>query len=1021
MEDDATRSKRTLTRRVAVAVGALAALVSVSLGAPKKEAAGMPPAANRVVDFERDVRPIFARACYNCHGPKKQKSDYRLDDRTSALRGGSIGGGIVPGDGARSPLVQYVAGTHDEIRMPPKGEGLSAEEVGVIRAWIDQGAKWPLSAGGATAQTAGEGHWAYRPLVRPGVPKVDGEKCNPIDAFVRAKLKEKGLRPSPEASRRAMIRRVTFDLTGLPPTPDEVEAFVADESPGAYERVVDRLLASPRYGERWARHWMDVVHYADTHGNDEDVPRPNAWPYRDYLIRSFNADKPYARFVEEQIAGDALFPDDPQGVVATGFVAAGPWDESSQMGILDGTVDKQAARYLDRDDMLATAMSTFVSSTVHCARCHNHKFDPIPQADYYALQAVFAGVDRVDRPYDPDPKVHAERRRLTKEKSDLDAGRCPLAALLGPEAQGKVAAWERGRAAFESSWRVIDTVEAISAHGAALAKQADGSVLSSGARPDKDTYVISGRTGLSRVTAIRLEVLTDPSLPHGGPGRADNGNMHVSEFSAVLVDTDGTGRRLSIRRASSDFDQENFAIGGAIDGKSETSWATHPQEGKPHVAWFELATPVELKAGQKITFVLEQSQGSGHLIGRPRLSVTDAGPPTSGAKLPAPVSNALSTERTHRTDAQRAELARFVLREEVDAALAKLPPPQKVYAIASDFPPQGNFKPARTPRPVDVLRRGDVRQPIGPAAPGALSCVAGLESRFKLPDPQDESGRRAALAKWLGARDNVLTWRSIVNRVWHYHFGRGIVETPNDFGHMGAAPTHPELLDWLAVTFRDDLGGSLKRLHRLIVTSRTYRQSSAHDPACAATDGDNRYLWRMNRTRLDAEEVRDGVLAMSGRLDLTMGGPPLKQFVERPGVHATPVADYDAFDVDSPQARRRSVYCFVFRTVPDPLMQTLDCPDASQFAPRRETSVTALQALAMLNDRMIIRQSEHIAERLSKDGAGLKDRVRRLYHLVLGRPATDGEVDAVCAYASKHGLDNAVRVLLNSNEFMFVE
>jgi hypothetical protein len=284
----------------------------------------------------------------------------------------------------------------------------------------------------------------------------------------------------------------------------------------------------------------------------------------------------------------------------------------------------------------------------------------------------------------------------------------------------------------------------------------------------------------------------------------------------------------------------------------------------------------------------------------------------------------LATENAHRTDAQRADLARFVRREEINTSLAKLPPPQKVYAIASDFPPQGNFKPAKTPRPVHVLRRGDVRQPVEPAAPGALSCVAGLESRFKLPDPQDESARRAALAKWISARGNVLTWRSIVNRVWHYHFGRGIVETPNDFGHMGATPTHPQLLDWLAITFRDDLGGSLKRLHRLIVTSQTYRQSSAHDPACATIDGDNKYLWRMNRTRLDAEEVRDAVLAMSGRLDLTMGGPSLKQFVERKGVHATPIADYDAFDVDSPAARRRSVYSFIFRTVPDPLMQTLD-------------------------------------------------------------------------------------------------
>jgi len=489
----------------------------------------------------------------------------------------------------------------------------------------------------------------------------------------------------------------------------------------------------------------------------------------------------------------------------------------------------------------------------------------------------------------------------------------------------------------------------------------------------------------------------------------------------VLVSADGSGRPLAFKRAVSDFHQGNVGVGGAIDGKSETSWATHPQEGKPHVAWFELAGPVEVNAAQKLTFVLEQLQGSGHLIGRPRLCVTDAELPTAGAKLPSPVATASATQRDHRTEAERAELARFVLREAVDAALATLPAQQKVYAIATDFAPQGNYKPAKGPRPVDVLRRGDVRQPIEPAAPGAMSCVAGLESRFKLANPKDEGARRAALARWVSARENVLTWRSIVNRVWHYHFGRGLVETPNDFGHMGATPTHPELLDWLAVTFRDDLGGSLKRLHRLIVTSATYRQSTAYDAACATVDGDNKFLWRMNRTRLDAESVRDAVLAMSGRLDLAMGGPPLRQFVESKGVHVTANADYDAFDIDSPAARRRSVYNFIFRTVPDPLMQTLDCPDASQFAPRREHSVTALQALAMLNDRVIIRQSEHIAERLVKETADARDQVRRAYLLTLGRPATDGEVDAVSAYAEKHGLANAVRMLLNSNEFMFVE
>jgi hypothetical protein len=369
---------------------------------------------------------------------------------------------------------------------------------------------------------------------------------------------------------------------------------------------------------------------------------------------------------------------------------------------------------------------------------------------------------------------------------------------------------------------------------------------------------------------------------------------------------------------------------------------------------------------------------------------------------------------------QQSALARFVLTEAVDRALTKLPPQQQVYTIACDFEAKGNFKPARKPRIVDVLRRGDIRQPIEPASPGALSCVAGLESRFKLDRPDDEGARRAALARWVSARDNVLTWRSIVNRVWHYHFGRGICDTPNDFGKMGATPTHPELLDWLAITFRDDLAGSIKRLHRLIVTSNTYRQSTAHDPAFAKLDGENHLLWRMNRTRLDAEAVRDAILSISGKIDLAMYGPSVKQFVQSQGVHQTPVADYAAYDVDSPGAYRRSVYRFVFRTVPDPFMQAMDCPDASQWAPKRETSVTALQALAMLNDRFVIRQSEHIAARL-KDSGDVPAQVAELYRLALGRAATADETAAVSAYAAKHGMANAVRMLLNSNEFMFVE
>ncbi|HEV3024582.1 MAG TPA: DUF1549 domain-containing protein, partial [Pirellulales bacterium] len=382
--------------------------------AATEPAVGLPPPANRQINFVSDVQPILASRCYSCHGAEKQKGGYRLDVKAIALTGGDEGDAIIPGNSADSPLIHYVAGLDEDQRMPAEGDPLTAEQVSILRAWIDQGAVWPDSADGQHDDP--RDRWAFQPLSHPVPPAVDANHAgwvrNPIDTFVLAKLDEQGLRHAEPADRRTLLRRVKFDLLGLPPTPDEIVRFLADAAPEAYERLVDEFLASPQYGERWARHWMDVVHFAETHGNDQDRPRPNAWPYRDYLIRSFNDDRPYARFVAEQLAGDVLFQGEWQGIVATGFIAAGPWDESSQRDIQGDTIDKTIAQNLDRDDMVTATMATFTSTTVHCARCHNHKFDPITQAEYYGLQAVFAGVDRANRPYEPDRAMGERRQAL---------------------------------------------------------------------------------------------------------------------------------------------------------------------------------------------------------------------------------------------------------------------------------------------------------------------------------------------------------------------------------------------------------------------------------------------------------------------------------------------------------------------------------------------------------------------------------------------------------------------------------
>jgi mono/diheme cytochrome c family protein len=1002
---------------------ALVLAVALAPGAAQPGAGDRAPAkAARPFARTAEALRLLEARCLACHGGKRTRGGFDLSDRAALLRGGESGLAVLPGDAKKSRLYRMVS--HAQKPAMPRGaDKLSDADIALLAAWIDAGAPYdrPL-----VKRPAGKSEvwWSLRPVVKPAVPAVPGPHAglalNPIDHFILAKLAEKGLEPAPPADRRALLRRVTFDLIGLPPTPAEIDAFVNDPRPDAYERVVDRLLASPHHGERWARHWLDVIHFAETHGHDQDVPREHAWPYRDYLVRSLNADKPYARLVEEQIAGDVLYPEDAQATVALGFLAAGPWDESSLRDIREDTLDRKAGQYLDRDDMVGTVGLALLSTTVQCARCHDHKFDPIPQKEHYALQAVFAGVDRADRPYDPDPAVRSRRLALLKRKAELQGGAAVAARLLRePAVAAQVAAWEKARGAAHDVWKVLDPAVFTSAGGATPVKLPDLSVRFGGKRPEKDTYVFEAVTDLPAVTAVRLEVLADEALPKGGPGRQDNGNLHLSELrvEAAAVAALGPRRPVPLARALADFNQAGWEVDKAIDGKPQTAWGIYPAVGKSHTAVFIFKEPLRLAGGARLFFTLEQQHGGGHLIGRPRLSATAAAP-GAAAPLPPALARILAKPPTGRSAAEKGELALHVLREQVEADLAALPPIQLVYAAASDFVPQGSFRPAKGCRPVHILRRGDVRQPLAPAVPGALSCVPGLESPFRLANPADEGQRRAALAKWVSDPRNPLTWRSIVNRVWHYHFGRGLVATPSDFGRMGARPSHPELLDWLTATFLEN-GGSLKKLHRLIVTSATYRQSSRHHPGHAKLDADNALLWRMNRTRLDAESVRDAVLCVSGRLDAKMGGPSVKHFLQSPGIHRTPKVDYVSFDPDAPGGHRRSVYRFVFRTLPDPFMDALDCPDASQFTARRASSVTVLQALALLNDRFMVRMSQHFAKRVEPAGP-LGEQVREAYRLALGREPAERERARLADYASRHGMANACRLLLNCNEFLFV-
>ncbi|HQR07955.1 MAG TPA: DUF1549 and DUF1553 domain-containing protein [Gemmatales bacterium] len=861
--------------------------------------------------------------------------------------------------------------------------------------------------------------WAIQPLAKPVIPTVSQSKSckNPIDQFILASLEQAKMQPSIAADKRTLLRRVTVDLTGLLPTPEELANFEKDTSPTAYEKVVDRLLASPRFGERMARHWLDLVHYAESHGHDEDKHRPHAWPYRDYLIRSFNSDKPYSRFVQEQVAGDVLFPYEPDGMVALGMLAAGPWDQSSQLGIMDGTLDKQIARYLDRDDMLTTVMSTFTSTTVHCARCHDHKFDPINMDDYYALQAVFAGVDRINRDYDETPQTARKREQLSRELKLWESTKLDDPRWSTPEAETTAKVWE----ANQTKWTMMEPLEARSFGGAQLEILDDLSIRSGGARPDIDTVIITGNTTLKRITALRLELLTDPALPYHGPGRHDNGNLHLSEIGLKLVSREHPEKscEVKITQASSDYDQPDWGVAKAIDHNAKTAWGIFPQVGKPHVAVFELSEPCKCSVGDELHVALEQKHGAGHLLGRFRVSVTSAKTPEKATPRTNELSLALAIPAAQRSMEQKRIIARHARLVQIKQDLSELPPVSKVYAVGCDFPADGNFKPPMGPRKVDVLRRGDIKQPMRAAQPGSLSCITTVPARFILKNANNEGQRRAALAHWLTDKNNTLTWRSMANRLWQCHFGRGLVETANDFGKMGSTPTHPELLDWLAIQLRD--GKSLKAMHRLIVTSATYQQASTVNALTLKSDPENKLYSRMDHTRLDAETIRDAMLQVAAKLDLTMYGPSVKHFNEKPGPHVTMVADYDHFNLDSPGTYRRSIYRFVFRTVPDPLLDVLDCPDGSQWTAKRSESTTPLQALALLHHPLSIRLSEHLAARVSKDAREPDQQIALIFQLLYQRTPNDTEKKTITNYLHKHGLANTCRLLLNTNEFHYID
>jgi mono/diheme cytochrome c family protein len=970
--------------------------------------------------FQQVVAPIFEQRCVRCHNDADKKGGLSLQTREALLAGGESGSVVQPGAPDSSYLIELVTAKGDTpAEMPKEGAALDAEQLKALRRWIALGAPWPQRRLHA-AHLTDDNWWAFQPLKCPPLPELTAEEWQwvrtPIDAFVAVELRRHGLQPSPEADRRTLIRRLYFDLLGLPPPAEEVQAFLQDTDPCAYERVVDRLLASPRYGERWARHWLDVVHYADTHGYDKDQPRPNAWPYRDYVIRALNSDKPYGRFIREQVAGDVLYPGTHDGIVALGFLAAGPWDFISHVEVPEEKIDGRLARSLDRDDMVRTVLETFNSVTIGCARCHDHKFDPFTQHDYYRLQAVFAAVDRADRPYDLDPQIAQERRRLLDAAQALQEEAKHLSQQAHNHVQGEIV--ELDRHIQQLLPTVLESAPAEYGYHSAIEQ-----------RPDVEKWV---QVDLQQTVTIQ-EIVLQPcfdSFNNIGAGFGFPVRYHVQ----VCDDADFQHEVKTV----CDYSDRDIASPGLapqrLDGRGirgryvrVTATRLAPRKNDFIFALAELMVIDEQGRNVSVGCPVQAKDSIEAPARWSARNLTDGKHP--GSQAPDEMWRELMQAYTRRqtvldnafTPAERARYEQLQQQlAEVQRRLEALPEQGWVYAAATHFKEYGNFRPTQGRcRPIFLLQRGNIRQPGEEVAPGVPAALAYVADTFSGIDISDEAQRRAALAEWLAQPAHPLTWRSIANRIWHYHFGRGLVDTPNDFGRRGSTPTHPELLDWLAVRLRDG-EQSIKDLHRLICTSAVYRQSSDYRAEAAQIDAENRWLWRMNRRRLEAEALRDALWYVAGQLDESMYGPGYRDFVIDKPEHS-PHYEYHLHDPADPRVRRRAIYRFIVRSQPQPFLTIWDCADPSMQVDRRNETVTPQQSLSLWNDPLVLVACRHFAQRVQSVSDDVQQQLRAAFWWALARPPTAEEVELFLPFVQQFGWENTCRVIFNSSEFLYYD
>ncbi|MGE3314150.1 MAG: PSD1 and planctomycete cytochrome C domain-containing protein [Planctomycetaceae bacterium] len=981
---------------------AAAALLSFAL-LPVPGSAAEKPAP---VDYVQDIKPLLLEHCASCHGADEQQSGLRVDFSSVLFTGGDRGPAVIKGKSEESPLYQALLGKNDISRMPAESPPLSDAQIQLVKRWIDEGANAPAEKPADGPKRSD--HWAFQPVRRPAAPQVAASAVvhNAIDRFIVARLEKEGLTPSAEADRTTLIRRLSLDLRGLPPSIEEVDAFVADTNPDAYERLVDRMLASPHYGERWGRYWLDAARYADSNGFTIDSPR-SIWSYRDWVVDSINANLPFDRFSLEQLAGDMLGTKQTEQLVATGFHRNTLINE-------EGGTDKEQFRVESIVDRVNTTGTVFLGLTVACAQCHNHKYDPISQREYYDLFAIFNNCD--------EPEIQVPSNEQSAALAEIDR---QIAETKKPLAEhdarfiAKLPEWSKQIAAESADpWKVLDPAAIRTERGALLTKLEDKSLIVDFSVPANDNYIIEFDAPFEEITAIRLETLTHPSLPMMGPGRGSNGNFVLSEFELEAGVDGGAKSRVKLAGAVADHSQDGYPVSYAIDGKAKTGWAINVNSGSLNVnreAVFFPAEPIRGKT-PRLTVTLKQNHfDANFLVGRFRISAANA--PVDMLKIPAGVRRIAQIEPEKRTPAQAEELAAaFRATDSERAALAgrldslKSEREQLVKTIPTTLVLQER----KEARESHILLRGDFLRKGARVSGGVPAVLPAIRAEMKEAAPS-----RRDLANWLFDPANPLTSRVTVNRFWQAFFGTGLVETENDFGTQGSPPSHPELLDWLADEFFRS-GWDVKSIHRQIVVSATYRQASELREEIAARDPANRLLARQSRLRLEAEAVRDVTLAAAGVFCDKMHGPGV--YPPQPeGIYVLTQQKKSWPESQGPDRYRRGLYTHFWRSSPYPMLPTFDAPDANTACTRRPRSNTPLQALTLANDRSFFEMAVALAKRILNEGPkSNEERVRYAFRICLAREPKEAELNRLLQFlqseltASPQPADEALAAVASS-------